>query len=182
MILDRPVQRSSPFWIGVTGVSQGTPSTTVWHKPRRVFPSLPSAASPVIAEWEVQWRQLLNIKRCCFYSDWLLTTLMEFCCHDSLVVHSITLFMNNEADEHTDRGIKRLQCTDLCADDVSAHSLCERRVELQTDSQNTSWDFTFTSWWHAQTSKHMSLKAVATPLCARKLRCYIISTCMLVNC
>lgn len=49
MDLNKPVQRSSPFWIGVTDVSRGTLSTTVWHKPRTAFPSLSSSASPVIA-------------------------------------------------------------------------------------------------------------------------------------
>lgn len=41
--------------------------------------------------------------------------------------------------------MKSLQCADLCADDVRGESLCDRRVQLQTDSQNTSWDFALTS-------------------------------------
>lgn len=49
------------------------------------------------------------------------------------------------------RGWRDPQCSDLCADDISAQRLCERRVQFQTDSQNTSWDFTFTSWWQKPT-------------------------------
>lgn len=49
------------------------------------------------------------------------------------------------------RGWRDPQCSDLCADDISAQRLCERRVQFQTDSQNTSWDFTFTSWRHKPT-------------------------------
>lgn len=58
----KPVQISSPFSTGVTAESRGIPSTTVWHKPRRVFPSRPSSASPALAGWEKK-------KWCFFHND-----------------------------------------------------------------------------------------------------------------
>lgn len=100
------MQRSSPFWTGVTDGSRGTLATTVWHKPRRAFPSLPSSASPVIAERETH-QSLYRRPRCFLHN----AAFMEFCCHDSLPLHSGTLlWMNNQWDRRRWRDVSVLTC------------------------------------------------------------------------